>query len=284
MSFWYTTFDSLALPTMAPVHDVGTGRVQSPLVALPGGGVFDPVGSDDAQMAEREIQSDFTIVESTAAALRTTFNALRAKVGVRGRLYREHDTGDTEWVYARMQEIRGRRSTPEVTFQKVSIKFQVISPVWNGHLRGSGWTLDSGEVLNDGLTLDDTGARTLSSSPITITWTNRGNQVARDAVITVTAGSAAITALTVARLVSGSVVEEWTYSGTISSGKALVVDCGAWSVEDDGSGDWDNFVFTSNHSTEDILQMQPGDNSIRFTVTGGDVDSTVQIEFYDGWA
>jgi hypothetical protein len=281
------TFDAKALPTRRPDQDLGAGPALAPSFTLPSGGVYDYFSTDAAPTGGTIIRHRGAIMSTTAATLRTEFDEWRAMVGTRARLVRLMDDDDRQiWINARLMEIDADRAL-EDTWLDLDFEFQQIDPIWHGVHRGEGWVLDSGEVLDDGLQLDDSGARTLSASPITLTWHNHGNMTVKNPVITVTAGSANITALQVERLGTGAIaaVEDWDYTGTITAGQSLVVDCGAWSVKNNGSDDWDNFAFDSvNHLSEEMINMPPGDVAIKFTFTGGDVDSTVVVAYDDGWA
>jgi len=123
-----------------------------------------------------------------------------------------------------------------------------------------------------------TEGTTLAASPQAMTITNDGDATCVNAIITVTAGSAAITALTLA-----TDDAELSYSGTIAIGKELVIDCGALSVKNDGAAAYAGFTWTGNHTSRWWLPLYSGDNTLTVTWTGGSTDSEIKVEFYDAW-
>jgi hypothetical protein len=120
---------------------------------------------------------------------------------------------------------------------------------------------------------------TLGTSPQVVTITNDGDATVLGAVVTVTAGSADITALEI-ESDSGA---HLTYDGTIEDGEALVVDCGALSVKNDGSSAYADFALGANHTARYWLPLPTGDTDLTVTWTGGGTGSTIKVEFYDAW-
>lgn len=132
---------------------------------------------------------------------------------------------------------------------------------------------------------------TLASSPTAVTITADGNAAIDDLVITVTAGGAAITALEITNVTSeataGGVDTEIcdiSYDGTIVAGKSLVIDCGAYSVENDGSDAMTNLTRETGHEVDGLFELRPGVvNTITVTFTGGSTDSTAMIQYEARW-
>ena len=293
MSYRLYSFDGTVLPTRRAQADIGPGPAQDRTFELPSGGLYDYFGLDDAPGARSVLRHRGRIWNSTLANLEAEYNELAALKGVRGTLLRQRDS-DGRWqgIDTRCMDVRHVRTVENQVaggglWLELDFEFQVLASWWNGFLRGSGWTLDTGEVLDDGLALDETGDHTMAASPYTGTWHNHGRKPNTKAVVTVTAGAAQLTAVTVARLVGGAVREQWTVTDNITTGNALVVDCGAWSVDNSTrtpSDAWAYFAFGATHQSDNILTLLPGDNTIRVTFTGGAADSTVNITFHDQWA
>lgn len=244
-------------------------------------GAYDSYGTEDSdQQFPYDLSFRALVLEDTLAAWRTTLDALRAQVRKRRKLYRRGEDDDAiQFCSARLINADMRRRTGNVLNIEVSLIFQVLTP-WVGH-DYSTWTFDSGELFDDGLYFDEAGfTETLTGGDTDIVVTNGGNRRVDNAVITITAGDAAITALTISKAGETDI----DYSGNIATTKSLVIDCGAHSVEDDGTSDYDNFDLASGHVIADWLYLDPGDNTINIVYTGGGTGGTVTIEFQDGWA
>lgn len=278
MSYTIDRFGSIALPCAAAEEPVGTAPSRSGLVTLPGG-YYDAYGSERAPR-EREIISRKAILHrSTPALLQAAYNELRAMRGVRSNLYMTQPDGSVYWTTARLLKIVSPSGPDNIRHLELTMTFELIEPVWHGERTGSGWVLDAGEVLDAGLTLDESdGVTVLNTSPKNVTVINGGNATVKNAVITVTAVGTDITSLIIAK--SGET--QLVYSGTIAVGESLVIDCGAWSVENDGADDYANFDLGASHAIEEWLHLDPGSNTITVTRTGG-ANSTIGFTFYDLW-
>jgi hypothetical protein len=284
MSYRYIRFAGVDLPTADGREDLDReGRVA--LIEVAGGQVFDPLGSDQAPAGERTIRARYVMTAATAAAFRTAYNAYRALQGKRGELWREHDTGDNEFIYARLLKFRGERETHNVVSLPVTFEFLILESDWRGDSTGQGWYLNSGIYLNSGRFLNEEAADeiVLDTSPKTCTVTNGGNKPITDLVITVTAGAADITALTIA-CSNDEGTYSITYSGGIKSGESLVIGCGARTVKNDGVADFDHFTLGGTHNRAKWLVLAAGSNPVTVTKTGGSTDSTILFSFFDKWA
>ena len=283
MAFWYERFGSTTLPIYEPKDAIGTAQARPGLVRTTGG-FFAAVGSETLDADSKRVHIRRQIVEDTPADLITTYYALRALRGVRDKLYRRRDDEAVEWAYAWLVECEGTREAKNITVLNVELTFELLSTQWYGAEHNAGWTFDSGEYFDTGLYFDSQDFLfTLSDSiPITMTVTNGGNDTVRNEIVTVTAGAAAITNLVIKRKVGGVTYEHLVYAGTISAGQALVIDCGADSVKNNGVGDYANFSRGANHQTNWLLQLLAGDNSIEVTITGGSINSTILFTFSDG--
>lgn len=108
------------------------------------------------------------------------------------------------------------------------------------------------------------------SGTTTFTVTTQGSAVTRP-IITVTNDSSNITSLIIENLTSGQKV---SYSGTLVTSKALVVDAENLTVENDGTGD------LGNVTNEIGLLLLPGANEIKVT---GIASGTIDVDFYNRW-
>ena len=279
---WHLTqFGTVTLPEYAAVHQMDVAPAISGNVATLGGG-YDRWGTATApQQFPQQIAAQFTTWADDVDAIRTSVDTLREKIGQRNLLFRQalDSTEDMQWAYARVVSVPITRQIDQWSSQPLTIGFEQWSN-WHGDQHGA-WLLDSGETFDSGLYFDGTDdSETLSASPGTVTLTNAGNVPVYDAIVTVTAGSAAITALDI----KCNANVHWTYSGTIAAGDALVIDAGAWSVENDGTDDFGKFAFGASHKVSAMLELTPGSNSFVVTFTGGSTNSEFDISFWDLYA
>jgi hypothetical protein len=285
MTYKLEKFGTTNLPIYRPTTPIGTGGSNAPVLDLPGGGVWDPLGSEDARRKSTTIRYKGALVESTATALDTAYKAWEALRGTADILYRRRADTTMEWCQARLVQVDGSRGAENLLHQDFSLTWQMISDSWYSHIHDGGWLLDAGYYLDAGLYLDSADFTfTLDASPKSCTVTNGGNVLVENCVITVTCGvTAAITALTIERAVGGVTQEKWAWAGTIATSKALVIDVGTWSVLNDGV---DAFAITldATHKSDVWLKLLPGANTITVTLTGGSTNSTILFTFADGEA
>jgi len=266
MGYWITRFGaSTVLPTAAPDQDIGPGPIRSSLVRLPGGGVYDTRGSDGATEAGQVISVSGLISAATAGALKTAYDLLRALKGDYDKLYRTPDGGsaNSEWMYARCVGVPTRRMRENRLWVPVTLSFELHESYWHG-------AANSDTI-------------TLAANPQSGEINNAGTAVATQIVITTTAVTAAISAIIIENEEVGHIAKI-TYTNEIAIGKALVIDCGAKSVLNDGVEDFDGFdIVIATHKTTEWLRLKSGNNTIKITRTDGHADNTVNFAFDDAW-
>jgi hypothetical protein len=277
-----TTDKTIDLPLAAAEFDAGTAGSVSGIVKTVDG-FYDTLGTARAPMAlPYELPLAAELVAATVAALSTSALGLRALRGERLALWREMSVdGALQWCWARLMRKGAPRGPGNRMWQPVELSFEITSPWYGAYYDGDGWLLDDGFFFDNGLYLD-TGLLTTIVSGAPFTITHGGDAEITAIVITVTAAAgAAITALTVK--VGATSIWEWTYTGTIAAGKALVVDCGAQTVKNDGTADYAHFDLTSNHNQNYWFAFQPGANTVTVTMTGGGATSTIAFAYYEAW-
>jgi len=288
-------FGTTTLPNYNPKTPVGTGGVKDALVDVPGDGAYDAWSTHPAPGKPYHLRKKCTLYEepvdgthaalvAARTALQTALDALKALEGTRDKLFAVLlSDGSERWAWARCVKVDGTREPGAYLTQVVEIDFLVNPPFWHGVDHG-GWTFDSGEDFDDGLYFDAADfAFTLDGSPKSVTVTNGGNKIVDDMIITVTAGSAAITALDIKKYYGATIYGHVSYSGTIAIGKSLVIDCGAVSVVNDGTGDANHFTIESDHRNDRWIRLNVGDNTIVITYTCAAADSTIEFSFKDQW-
>lgn len=275
MSYRIFRFGTLTLPVLEASHEVGAGASKASIIETPSGQV-DLLGTERAARTMHTISYECRIY-GTETSIQAQLGALKALRGTADRLYRRNADRTIHWTWARLDSVNATHGSRNGRNMGVMLNFIILSQTWNGDNHDGGWVLDDGEYLDYGLYLNSADFYwMLNTSPRTVTVTNGGNATARSCIVTVTAGSAAITAL---RMQFTGVDVNW--SGTLASGDKLVIDCGARTVTNDGVDAYSGFVLGAGHVNEDWLPLAPGATDVTVTKTGGSTDSYILFEFYD---
>ena len=261
---WITRFASNTLPTVMPIQDIGLGRIEPGTVQLPGGRVHDAHGDDDAPVAlPYRITISAEVFGTGSTSLRTNINAIRALTGQRGDLVRKQTPTATEreTVTARMEQFEQRRDSDHIQYVPIRLTFLVLSHPW----LGTSHTVST--AFN-------------TSGTLSLVCNNGGNAAVEDAVLTVTPHGTAMTGMTIK--VSGATDLRWV--GTLGTTAALVVDCGAATVTNDGADAYDELTIGADHAQTAWLRLEPGNTTITITRTGAENSSVVSVVYRDGWA
>ena len=275
-----TRFGSVTLPVYNTEYGLNPLPAdQSGIVAV-GAGIYDSSGAErTAFKFPQPITYKCVAYQSTLGSLSTTIDALRALVGQRSFLYRTaNDDATVQQCAARLVDIQMPRVRENVYHFEMTLNFMQLGP-WQGNSHND-WRFDSGQIFDDGLVLDATDFHvSFSGLSASLTLTNNGNLAVEDAIITVIAGSGTITRVSVA----GTGID-WLVDTTVSAGQSLVVDCGARSVQVNGSNAYRGFYLNSAHSVRNWLYLEPGSTTISITLVGTYTGAQVNVAFRDRWA
>jgi hypothetical protein len=260
---------------------VGTADSISEYVELDDGGAFDGLGTARAERQEYTFALQGELVGDTPAALDTAYRALLANRGKRDNLYRLRADGVTwEWISARLLRVTGTKAPGDMLVQKVTLQFKSGDPAWSRAYHG-GWFLDDGHYLDAGLYLDSAEDYLLDAAPKVITLNNAGETPVHAVQIVATAAGSNITNLVIQRKIAGVVQEHLVYSGVLLTGNSLAIDTGVASVKNNAVDDYANFGLGASHISDWWLTLEPGDNTIEVTRTGGNNSSTVKFYFWE---
>lgn len=295
MSYKLDRFGTFDINLYDSTDATGTADSNAGLYQLAGGSLFDPLGSTRAPAIPTTITKSGEIIGSTRDEVYAAFAVLRSLRGKRRRLERVQFTGDDgedrarEWTWARCMSVnRGVGRTYAMQFYlPVTLEFQQLSPAWYGRYRSaSGWVLDDGYYLDDGYMLDDPGNSfaVTAGTPLEVELTNGGNENVNDAIITLIAGDIALTGV---RIIGTNT--NIYYGGTVQPNTSLVIDCGAFSVKNDGAADYDNFTLDPSHRSRYWLYLEPGTNDVTVqTTTVGEaaesVEGSISFVYWEPWA
>lgn len=281
MPYHLERFIDVYLPAGNPSSDL------SPIPAKPAivqtlSGPFDMDQGDDAvDDLPHTITYDALSDGDTADEWRLTEDALRALVGKRGWLWRrsEDEAQELQRAICKLMSNGGPRSTQDKMWKMDSFSWLQLDH-WRGHYHID-WALDDGHFLDDELYLDDDATYTVTTAPQTITLTNDGNARVTDAIITITAGGVSITDVSIVK--TGE--SDLQFTGVITAHHSLVIDCGAYSVLNNGVDAYTDFELDTDHAINEWLRLDPGANEIIITLTviNFSVPPTVTINFMDSW-
>lgn len=204
---------------------------------------------------------DFIATATALGYLRRQVDAIRAKQGVRGALYRRRwdDTSVVQWKTARLLAVRERgRPEQRTRYAQIDLEFETAMAAWRAETASSAsGTLVSGGGLGLNVTAD-------------------GNAVVEDAVITITA-SGAISSLAIKGLHAGI---DLRYAGSIGAGSVLTIDCGAQTVLRNGANAYSGFSLGSGHTAQGWLPMAEGITPLVVESNGA---GSAAISWYDQW-
>ena len=246
--------NGVLLPTGQSVDGLGA-EVPSDVAATAGGSHF-AYGSGIVPLGVHRINHRgiyFTDVK-------TSVNNFFGLLGQRKKLWRKQDGEATyQWKHARLLRCQWDRDVSQSQHAEVISEFEAV-----GY-----WKSATAEnvVLNDG-TLQPVGG---------------GDAPVYDAVLTFKAGSVPMTSASMADTESG-IKWEWEGSGdnAVAAEKSLTIDCGAFSVQNNGVNAYSSFVLNNDHASDYWCAILPGDVN-NFTATAGGSVEQIKIEWYDSW-
>lgn len=279
-----TGFSDISFEHYNQVDTIGSGATPVAYQALPEGGAIDGYGSQQKNPGAVERILSRRLRGGTQAELEQTFFQLLALRGKRDRLYRRTASGDIHWQYARLVEVTATRTyeTTKYNFiQDIELRVVTQDPFWRGDFGGQ-WYLDDGESFDTGLSLDSGQTYALTSSPTAFTisiGTEVGRAPIRAVRLQVTAGSAPITSITIARAGGESI----TFGGTIAIGDVVTIDTGTMQVTNDSVDAYDDLTLSPTADMAAWFSLQTGDNDITVTFTGGGTGSTIDFAYYEAW-
>lgn len=254
----------------SPVADVRTVKTL--------GGHFNPYRGERAPVKlPRTITVSALALAATQSALGVSIDGWRAQIGTRDRLWgKPYDTAQIDrWCWATLRQVTDRGTYKDRIYQKIDLIFDVESH-WNGHPYGGSWAFDTGQLFDNGLYFDTTGAHSLDvAGTYNLTLANAGNRLVTNCAITYTVGSYA----------SGETLKLTTQNCEFElldaqADDVYVIDCGSQTVTRNGGAAYQYFRKTSNHASPYWFEIAPGGETVTLTTTDYD---TVQFTYSDGF-
>ena len=235
MPYRVRQFDGLLTPEFvdrnAPANDMGTGDALTSFTQLPGGGYFDNYGEADSPQGIRPITRNCLIMGDTAEDRATILKAWRGKIGRRGPLTIEFDTGELWWQFARLKRCATPRREQDKAVSPILLMWETVDQFWNGISQsGDSWSVgDESFYLGDGTVgvgmndyLYDLDSVT---DTINVTLPNEGNTYVSNLYIELTTDSA-MGYFEISNATTGHYML-WVDPGTISGQFSLLLDMGS---------------------------------------------------------
>lgn len=282
MAYTYTTFGSVPLPIYNIEQDLSVGQVDSALLDTVNGRSVNYLGSLRRVPRSQQIQvqgiynedvslivddlNNFIVDESgnifvsgaSGNTLRAQIDALRSAIGTVQKLFRQDlDTGLLRWKLSRLIAVQQPKSYRDRgVISNLSAVFETAQPRWKT------------ETIT-------TTTESLSVGVSTVTVDSLGTEDIDDAVITITASGSAVGSV---RIVLNDA--DFTWTGTLSAGNDLVIDCGALTIQNNGVDAYADLTLAAGHALDGWLKLLAESNEINVTV---DVACDITVEHYDQW-
>lgn len=283
MAYRYIEFDGVLLPTANFEQQHDTAPIESDLQDSVGS-VYDYRGAarkaarkqtislrgiywgetgymvDEAGNPIVDEAGNYLIAGDAVNMLRAQVDALRAKRGARGPLWRVRiSDGARQWLTARLLQIAWQRTRPDMAVRaELSCQFESAMVAW----RAEDATTVSGSAT--------------AGAPLGLLASNGGDVDVHDAILSVAATSGTVTGVRVQGLEAGI---DWTWTGTLATGQTLQVDCGSQTMRRSGADVYGGWVRAAAHTAPGWLPLALGDNPFLVTVAGG--NATITISHYN---
>lgn len=285
MAYRTTYFDGVLLPGYDASRNMGSGSVDSSLIASIGG-VYDYYGSQ--QRAPRKQQFDvratylgevvyevdesgnfmvdesgnFVVWGTSTEYLRTQVDAILAKRGAVGNLTRVRLDNET------VEQTKSCRLL-QVQFPQKQLGAKSLAEIT--------CTFETAQVNWRDATASTTSTSLTAGAPKYLYAGNDGNVPLDDAIITIARTSGTISAVS---LIGDGIDISWT--GAIGASQSLVIDCGLQTVRIGTIDEYDGFCINAGHTARGWFPMNLGQTGLQATVTGG--AATYTISWYNQWA
>lgn len=279
--YYYTSFNGTSLSLCNPVDQSDTAPARTRFTQTASGSFDADSSARSGYTFPYDLTYRFLVRNGTPATLKSTIDTIRCLVGQEGKLYRTADDGSgTTWATARARRVIYDREIIHDGFQEMAIVFAIKS-FWRKERIG--WKFDSGETFDNSRTFDEgQNTFTLSSSSGVISVNHEGTADVTDAVITLTAGTDAVTGFSMFG-------NDWSLDFTsdtgfqVEPGESLVIDSSAYRVTINGANAYEHLGYTPLHTMRGWTKFEPGSRIYTYGLVGGSTDSILRITFDNQW-
>lgn len=259
MAFRLTTFAGVTLPSYGWVMDFGTPKTINPTIPVLNGAL------DYYGLRRRIEHSQYLLFDTVVApdSAANTIQSMKELVGHVGTLVRvDMDGSNTVQRQCRLLSVGYEpRATQRGLINILNMRFWTNDPFW-----------ESASTTTVGPTSITSGGN--------INITVAGEEDVLDPIITVTASTNITSGVTIThqKTENGETITSKLFYGfTVESGHDLVIDCGQYTVTEDGSDAYSGFVLHSDHDELYWMRWPAGSQTIVITLGGG--TGTYQFDY-----
>ena len=277
MSYILEKFGTLTLSQIMAVTDISGGVAQSALTSLASGGAYNALGSRERARGKPITVTHSCILDGSGPAeVQTKLDACKAWVGVWDKLYRLLPDGSRHYITAELLSVNSTRKIENRNYVTITMTFASLDYYWHGDtVPGFGWMLDSGYYFDNGMYFDKVLTAILPHSN-SLTLTNNGNYPVRNAILEIACDGGSPSGIMVVRIIKTGQTD-LTYSPLtdIVQGQSAILNCGKCTVQNNGVDDYPNLF--------EWLCVDPGVNTLDFTMGPSSATGTITIACEDGW-
>lgn len=278
-------FGSVTITLYDHEDDLGAPPAYSSYQDLPSGGAADGRGTAQSRTGRRAIRKRGELMASTRTELQTLADALLALREKRAELYVRLPDDTVRSMTARCDNVIMPTTYQHSLFVPVEIIWSGLDPYWKGEQHGGGWLWDGGELWDSGAVWNEATGNVfalVAGVGAVIAVVNSGNAPLVRPILSITAGSAAITTLEItATLPDGEI--DLLFAPDIAAGKTLVIDQGRRIVTNDGVDARGDLVRDPTHTIAEWLRFEPGTTNVTIAIAGGGAGATATVSGFDGW-
>lgn len=283
MPYLYTEFGIVDLPLYNHEQDHATGDVDSSLVTTPNA-AYDYLGTtrrltkrqtiavkgtyhdeldylvDQAGNFVVDQAGNLIVVGAAGDTLRNQLDRLKAMLGRSDQLWRtDYSAGLRRWKQARLLKVEHPTTVSNRTvFANIGATFETNQAAWR----------------------NETGTTTplvLVNGSNIATVDVLGTEDVNDAIVTITATGT----ITSAHVTLAATGVDFTWTGTLAIGNALVIDCGKLTVKNNGVDAYSGFTLAAGHTAPGWLQLlAQSANSVVVVVNAA---GNLSVAHYDQW-
>lgn len=275
------TFD----PTRQVSLDDSFLKVMTRLSRLPGlQGAFDEYGSGAAPAESGEVRVAFWLMSDQPEELLRMKRAVAAmKAWGKKRLYkRPWGSGRELYCEARFKTLEFKQEVTRLSHKRLlmMLTFEVDNPMWYS-LGTEAWSWGDGTLWGNAPWGGNPVEEAVIGSDNSFSLTPEGNDIIYPRItIEIPTGKSA-TNIRVQRRRQGVVMDEVRYTGTLSAGSVLEINCRAYSVTLNGS---DGYSSAFGFETGAWFRLVAGiSNEIRVLMNNTTDEATIKFRYYEAY-
>lgn len=260
-------------------------KVMTKLSRLPGlQGAFDEYGDAPAPADTGEVRVAFWVMsEQPSEMLRLKRAVAAMKAWGKKRLYkRPWGSGSELYCEARFKNLEFKQEVTRLSHRRLlmMLTFEVDNPMWYS-LGTEAWSWGDGTLWGSAPWGGNPVEESVIGSDNSFSLTPEGNDIIYPRItIEIPTGKSA-TNIRIQRRRQGVVIDEVSYTGTLSAGSVLEINCRAYSVMLNGS---DGYSSAFDFETASWFRLVAGiSNDIRVLMNNPTDEATIKFRYYEAY-